>query len=109
MTVHDEHIGTGKGVFHLFRLPEMIEVELHKVIYNIEFEKQAMEIIAKDETAHQYLTTYAEGKISSFIGPIRVGSTENIEKDETWKTVAQHYLNAFQEGKQVFPYLSEHI
>jgi len=30
--VHDEHIGIGKGVFHLFRLPEIHE------IFNLVFE-----------------------------------------------------------------------
>lgn len=107
MAVHDKHIGTGKEVFHLFRLPEMIEIELHKVICDADFENHAMGIIANNENAKQFLNTDTKSNISSSVGPIRVGSTENIEKDETWNIVARHYLNALQEGKQVFPYFSE--
>jgi len=30
--IHDEHIGIGKGVFHLFRLPDTLEQELHSLL-----------------------------------------------------------------------------
>jgi len=105
--VHDQHIGIGKDVFHLFRLPEMVEIELHGLLENPEIAGSVQLIVANRDEAEQFLREYAEGLDSSEVGPVRVGGATEISKREAWRTSAGYYSKAFQSGTRIFPYFSK--
>ena len=105
--VHDEHIGVGRGVFHLFRLPERYEQELHTIICEEELNQHFSKMITDKETACQMLGQYAKSDVEILSGPVRVGGLEDLERKEVWETVAQYYKRAFEADNQIFPFFSE--
>ena len=105
--VHDEHIGIGKGVFHLFRLPEMHEIELHRILESAEIEKDVKIIICSKEKAVQFLQEYTGDANTKSIGPVRMGNTKDMMEKSVWERVACHYLKAFKLDNKTFPFFSE--
>jgi len=105
--VHDEHIGIGKGVFHLFRLPEMHEIELHALLEDPEIVEDAQLIVSSKDTAEKFLEDYAGKHGAAAVGPVRVGGIADMVNRSVWETAAQYYLRAFKDGNKTFPFLSE--
>jgi hypothetical protein len=105
--VHDEHIGIGKGVFHLFRMPEMYEIELHRLLEDVEIIRDAGSIVSGRDSAENFLKEYAIDPGKSEVGPVRVGDNSDIAKMSVWQAVAYFYLSAFKEGNKTFPFFSE--
>ncbi len=105
--VHDEHIGIGKDVFHLFRLPEMHEIELHGLIGDSEMAQDIKSTARDKDTAEQFLDNYAKKGDVKEVGPVRLGDTKDLAKKTTWKIAAQHYFNAFRKEDKTFPYFSK--
>lgn len=105
--VHDEHIGIGKGVFHLFRLPEVLEIELHELLRDPKIQKDVQAPLGNKEEAEQLLQDYAESFEVEAIGPVRVAETMDLTKKCMWHIVAQYYLTACHNGTKIFPYFSE--
>ncbi len=105
--VHDEHIGIGKGVFHLFRLPEMHEIELHRLLEDKEIIEDAGSIVSERDSAERFLKEYAIDSGKAKVGPVRVGDNSDIARIPVWQTVAYYYLNAFKAGNKAFPFFSE--
>lgn len=105
--VHDEHIGIGKDVFHLFRLPEMHEIELHNLLGDSEIIKDAQRIVSHKDIAEQFLQEYAKNGDVKEVGPVRLGDTKDLANRSTWKVAVQHYLKAFTKGTKTFPYFSK--
>ena len=104
--VHDEHIGIGKDVFHLFRLPEMHEIEMHNLLGNPETLSDAQKIVSNKDSAEQFLQEYSKGIDVKQIGTVRLGDTKTISNISTWKNVAQYYAKAFKSNNKTFPYFS---
>ena len=104
--VHDEHIGIGKDVFHLFRLPEMHEIEMHNLLGNPETLSDAQKIVSNKDSAEQFLQEYSKDVDVKQIGPVRLGDTKIISNISTWKIVAQYYAKAFKSNNKTFPYFS---
>ncbi|OQA78672.1 MAG: hypothetical protein BWY32_01865 [bacterium ADurb.Bin243] len=104
--IHDEHIGVGKGVFHLFRLPEMLERECHLLLSDPETVEAAMKTISNKETSMAYLENVSKKTDHNGVGPVLVGQASDVKKTSGWKTIAHYYLKAFSEGSKVFPYFS---
>ena len=105
--VHDQHIGIGKDVFHLFRLPELVEMEMHRFLQDPNNVAETRMIVATRAEAEQFFQEYAKDLGAEIIGPVRLGGAEKILTRETWQVVAGHYLKAFQGGTRVFPYFSK--
>ena len=106
--IHDERIGIGKGVFHLFRLPDAIERKLHQlIINNEEIEQFAKTLTNKSEALNALVSLMDNNEISHAVGPVRIGRRFDLERIEMWKTVASYYQQAFQSQNQVFPFFSE--
>nr|MBC8362874.1 BrxE family protein [Candidatus Desulfatibia profunda] len=76
--VHDEHIGIGKGVFHLFRLHEMHEIELHRLLEDKEIIGDAGSIVSGRGSAERFLKEYAIDPGKAEVGPVRVGDNSDI-------------------------------
>jgi hypothetical protein len=103
--VHDEHIGVG-NVFHLFRLPEELERQLHThMLANPGDEKPFASLAARD-SAMQALDEFASGTNTSKEGPINIGKLSHIRELDAFRLIARHYRDAFERGSKVFPYFA---
>ena len=101
--VHDSHIGVGQA-FHLFRLPESLERRLHDAAVT-EDALQAAEAVAAKAPAEALLESTGTN-VAANTGPIRVGPADQLEGDAWLGVVAGHYLRAFKDGHQSFPYFA---
>ena len=106
MIVHDEHIGVGKGVFHLFRLPETHEIEMHRLLNNPDSKAAVQGLTKNKEAAEKFLREFGRGNGGQSVGPVKLGETAKILTPKTWEIVAGQYLNAFQSGNKTFPYFT---
>lgn len=105
--IHDERIGIGTGVFHLFRLPEAIERELHQLISDSDNMEQFIKDLTSVSDALNALATFSDNESRSVVGPVRIGGHLDMGKIESWRAVANYYQQAFADQGQVFPYFSE--
>lgn len=104
--VHDNYIGVGRGVFHLFRLPETIEQELHNLLCDAEVVKQLTEELSGMTDVLNALDR-SDTSIDSVAGPVRVGGLNDIERKDVWQVVSGHYRQSFATNNKVFPFFSE--
>ncbi len=105
--VHDNYIGIGRGVFHLFRLPEAIEQELHVILCDSEIVKQLTADLLSKKEALDALEICGDVSINPSVGPVHVGGLNDIERKSSWQVVARYYRNSFETNNQVFPFFSE--
>ena len=105
--VHDEHIGIGEGVFHLFRLPEALERELHELVGDSDVAETLSAVIQNKEAAQETLDQLSADSRSDGVGPVRLGQTTKLQDISTWQIAAQSYRQGFQSNSKVYPYLSE--
>jgi hypothetical protein len=99
--IHDERIGIGV-VYHLFRLPEDIEQNIHKKLHEI----QTLNILSNKETALSYLRKYSSKLDQPSIGPTLIGDKTLIHNIESWKKLSGFYLYAFENAVEIYPYFS---
>lgn len=108
--LHDQHIGIGR-VYHLFRLPEEMEHDIHHAALESEsesvFSAWRAASLASREAATQELTSMANGGLSAPEGPVRLGTRKSIDRTETIEDVARHYADAFRQGSRCFPYFKD--
>ena len=107
MRVHDEHIGVGKGVFHLFRLPEVIEKELHNLLSDQGFSEEVAIDISNEDTAKSALGSLCGKDISPSVGPVRIGGVSDLEKKNIWQAAARYYNLSFKDNTKVYPYFTD--
>jgi len=102
--VHDSRIGIGRA-FHLFRLPESLERRLHDALIKNNAISASGGIPSK---AHaQALLEDIAKPVDDKIGPIKVGNAADLESPTWTKVLAGHYLAAFKNSQQTYPYFSE--
>ncbi len=106
-SVHDRHIGTGANIFHLFRLPESIERELHGLLRESEMEREIAELTRDHASVMSYVQTTAQQIATQSVGPAYIAPAQALDTSAAWQQVAQHYLNAFRTGTQTFPFFAE--
>jgi hypothetical protein len=104
--VHDEHIGIGKGVFHLFRLPETHEIEMHRLLNSPDMKTAAQELTKNKESAGNFLSEYGKGDDRQAVGPVKIGDAGAISESGSWAAVAGLYADAFINGNKTFPYFT---
>ena len=108
MLVHDERIGVGRHVHHLFRLPEDLEHRVHTELHNAELVQSITRSVANRDTALQALRALAHGgAVPSGVGPTRIGAPNDMGIMTRWHDVAAHYVFAIDAGVQVYPYFAE--
>jgi hypothetical protein len=101
--VHDERIGVGRA-FHLFRLPESLEQQLHQTALAVGDGLNS--VLASPAAASAALASLADDGTESKSGPTLVGNTDALG-DLLWVgKVATLYLAAIRGGVQCFPYFS---
>jgi len=96
--VHDAAIGVGQ-VFHLFRLPETTEQDLHKGLADADM--GGLETV---ESALRKLGEMACGRPEAKPGPVRIGPLDALANLEWMPLAAAHYRVAFAAGVHSFPY-----
>lgn len=104
--VHDNVIGIGKGVYHLFRLPEMLERQFHKLLEKKEIVAEVESIVTSKESALEFLQKFAVNDVNG-LGPVRIGANTEIDQLSKWKQIAGCYLKAFHDSTKILPYFSE--
>ena len=103
--VHDESIGVGQRVFHLFRLPAALEQRLHELVVSRGLDDEIAAATNSRDAAIAKLTELADGSAQSAEGPIAISDSADILNNDWLATAAQCYLSAFEANKQCFPYI----
>ena len=100
--LHDEHLSVGS--YHLFRLPEEVEQDLHAIVHSREGEDLASQVPSSKEAALEALKRIAAPVSMSSVGPTAVGSLKDIDSPDTLKANAAAYLSAFTQDTKIYPY-----
>lgn len=101
--LHDEHLNVGS--YHLFRLPEEVEQDLHNLIQRPETDKFALEEMRTKDAAMASLRVIAEAVSVNGVGPTAIGNIRDLDAPNTVKAIAAAYLSAFSQDAKAYPYL----
>jgi hypothetical protein len=103
--LHDEHLNV--GCYHLFRLPEEIEQDLHKyLMISSADEELANPMLQNKDDALNTLKQMAISTHNSSIGPVAVGNIREIDTTDTLNALATAYFLAFSRNTKAYPYLA---
>jgi hypothetical protein len=101
--LHDEHLSVGS--YHLFRLPEEVEQDLHNLVQRPEAEEFTAREMSNKGTALGSLKDLA-GEVSvKSGGPTAIGNIKDLDSPKTEKAIAAAYLSAFSNDAKAYPYL----
>lgn len=101
--LHDEHLSVGS--YHLFRLPEEVEHDLHAIVQSSVGEELASLETQTKEAALDMLKRLAAMGATSSVGPTAVGSIKDLDSSDALKAIAGAYLSAFSLNAKTYPYL----
>ncbi len=101
--IHDEHLNVGS--YHLFRLSEEIEQNLHAMVQAKLGELFDSELTSTLEAALGALGEPEVGGDQPVEGPILVGEIGNLLSAAVLGKLANIYRTAFSTNTQAFPYL----
>jgi hypothetical protein len=101
--LHDEHLSVGS--YHLFRLPEEVEQDLHSTVQSSVGEELANQVPQSKEAALDALKRLAAMGGKSSVGPTAVGGIKDIDSTDTLRAIASAYLSAFTQNAKTYPYL----
>jgi hypothetical protein len=102
--LHDEHLSVGS--YHLFRLPEETEQDLHATVQGSSGDEMACQVAQGKEAALDALKLLATTSGSrSCVGPVVAGNIKDLDSADTLKTIAAAYLSAFNQNVKTYPYL----
>ena len=101
--LHDEHLNVGS--YHLFRLPEEVEQDLHAMMQSGVGTELAKQVPQDKDAALAALKTLAGAIPSAAVGPTAVGNIDQVSASETLKSIASTYVSAFSRNAQTYPYL----
>ena len=101
--MHDEHLSVGS--YHLFRLPEEVEQDLHATVQSSVGEELASQAPQSKEAALDALKRLAAAGGTPNVGPTAVGSINDLDSSDTLKAIAAAYLSAFTQNAKTYPYL----
>lgn len=104
--LHDDHLSL--GCFHLFRLPEEAEQDLHALAGSELGEQFVIEHLQSQDQAMSFLQTLAGGRSSGTEGPMILGKFEEPEFQAMLASMAGAYRAAFQDGFNTFPFFGSH-
>jgi hypothetical protein len=101
--LHDEHLSVGS--YHLFRLPEEVEQDLHAIVQSNAGEEPASHALQSKEAALDALKQLAATSGMSSVGPTAVGSIKELDCTDTLMAIAATYFSAFTLNTKSYPYL----
>lgn len=98
--LHDEHLNVGN--YHLFRLPEEIEQDLHVALQG---DAPVPDTTTKSAALDALKRLAADSPLAANAGPMAVGGIQNIRNQSVLTAVAGAYFSAFTNDVKSFPYL----
>ena len=101
--LHDEHLSVGS--YHLFRLPEEVEQDLHAMVQSSAGEKVVNLAQQSKDVALDELNRLAAMGGNSSVGPMAIGNIKDLDSRDTLKALAAAYLSAFARNTKTYPYL----
>lgn len=101
--LHDEHLSVGS--YHLFRLPEEVEQDLHVLVQSSAGEELAGQAPQSKEAALDSLKGLSGMNTPASVGPTVVGNIKELDSVDTLKSIAGSYLSAFSQNAKTYPYL----
>jgi hypothetical protein len=107
--VHDGAVGR-IGVYHLFRLPESLEADMHAIppTENENFTALFRRSLGKPDKLMEMLLTLCAGEEGAHAapGPRRIGTVADLMTLPALGRTASYYHCAFSRGKPAFPYFA---
>jgi len=100
---HDEHLSV--GCYHLFRLPEEVEMDLYALVQSSVGEELAAKMPQGKDAALEALKRLAPAGIKPSEGPAAVGSIKDIDAPAALTSIAGAYYSAFSQNAKTYPYL----
>src|SRR5690625_1355227 len=103
--IHDEHLSTGS--YHLFRLPEEVEQNLHFLMQAQSGSSPEQLDGLEKVSALSALKELAGAELQNAVlheGPVALGSIEDLDKPATLASIAAAYQLAFSQDKYTYPY-----
>lgn len=101
--LHDEQLSVGS--YHLFRLPEEVEQDLHTMVQGSAGEEIVNQANQSREAALGALMQLAGTKKPVGVGPIAVGSIKELDSANALSAIAGAYFSAFSKNAKTYPYL----
>ena len=102
--VHDESLSVGS--YHLFRLPEELEHDLHTALAGDEGRATQDEFIQSKDAALDMLRGIGAASKTSADGPVSLGEIDGVRASNVIAQMAGIYASAFERGSKAFPYLT---
>lgn len=102
--LHDEHLSVGS--YHLFRLPEEVEQDLHALVQSSAGEELAVKAPQNKDAALEAIKRLAPTVTNVSEGPIAAGSIKDIDSPNVLTAIAGAYLSAFSQNAKTYPYLA---
>lgn len=100
---HDEHLSVGS--YHLFRLPEEVEQDLHAAAQSTVGEELTSRATLSKEAALDALEGLGATGGAFSEGPTAVGGIRDLESSGILTRIAAAYLSAFRQNARTYPYL----
>ena len=101
--LHDEHLSVGS--YHLFRLPEEVEQDLHNLVQRPEADEFALQEMRSKDAALGRRKELAGAVSVNSVGPTASGNIGDLDSPNTVNAIAAAYLSAFTQGAKAYPYL----
>lgn len=102
--VHDESLSVGS--YHLFRLPEELEHDLHTALAGDDGKAQQAALPQGKELALNALRSIGVAPKTMVSGPVSLGKIEVVRSSKAISQMAGIYASAFDRGIKAFPYLT---
>ena len=101
--LHDEHLSVGS--YHLFRLPEEVEQDLHALLQSTAGVDITSALPTNKDSAMAVLVKMANAGMAAAEGPVSVGPISALSEPQTAKSIAGVYVNALSVNVIAYPYL----
>ena len=101
--LHDEHLSVGS--YHLFRLPEEVEQDVHTFVQSSVGEDLVGRVLLDKDAALYAMNRLASQGEGASEGPTAVGSIKDIESPDVLSAIAGAYFAAFTQNVKTYPYL----
>ncbi len=101
--LHDEHLSVGS--YHLFRLPEEVEQDIHSIVIRCVGEEIVNRGPRTKEEALEALKQLSPMSAPSSVGPKAIGTIKDLDSAKTLTVMAGAYLSAFSLNARSYPYL----
>lgn len=107
--LQDESIGR-RGVFHLFRLPNWLESDIHRTLTEdsaAELRNGLQDALGDRDALIELLQEMADETPGAASGPWRIGEAKDLDKARLYSRTAGGYLWAFRNDQRIYPYCVE--